>query len=357
MSRLIAWNADKLRSAPTDYPAAISETYLQLPPDLDPRIGDLARSLTKNAKSPYDKAFTIENHLQTHYSYTLDLVGKPGKSPLSHFLFETRAGHCEYFASAMAVMLRTIGIPSREVNGFLPGEYNDLAGDYIVRASDAHSWVEVYFPGNGWVVFDPTPAGPAVSTGFFNRASLILDWIQLSWYEWVISYDFAHQMTLAQGLQVKSRNWKQMIHSWFTAKEDRAKSWMRHWQVGHSNLALVVPLCLIVLLVSLRYGFVSRAIRRLILQLQLRSVPAAGASPALASRLYQELLAVLARRGIARRENQTPFEFAASVGEPALAPPVLEFTQLYSDARFGGAICNTARLRELLAQVRTAGNR
>jgi hypothetical protein len=77
----------------------------------------------------------------------------------------------------------------------------------------------------------------------------------------------------------------------------------------------------------------------------------------LASRLYQELLAVLARRGIARRENQTPFEFAASVGEPALAPPVLEFTQLYSDARFGGAICNTARLRELLAQVRTAGNR
>jgi hypothetical protein len=357
MSRLIAWNADKLRSAPTDYPAAISETYLQLPPDLDPRIGDLARSLTKNAKSPYDKAFTIENHLQTHYSYTLDLVGKPGKSPLSHFLFETRAGHCEYFASAMAVMLRTIGIPSREVNGFLPGEYNDLAGDYIVRASDAHSWVEVYFPGNGWVVFDPTPAGPAVSTGFFNRASLILDWIQLSWYEWVISYDFAHQMTLAQGLQVKSRNWKQMIHSWFTAKQDRAKSWMRRWQAGHSNLALVVPLCLIVLLVSLRYGFVSRAIRRLILQLQLRSVPAAGASPALASRLYQELLAVLARRGIARRENQTPFEFAASVGEPALAPPVLEFTQLYSDARFGGAICNTARLRELLAQVRTAGNR
>src|SRR5207247_6617599 len=119
-------------------------------------------------------------------AYTLNLTGKPGQDPLAHFLFETRAGHCEYFASAMAIMARTLGIPSREVNGFLPGEYNDLAGDYIVRASDAHSWVEVYFPGNGWQVFDPTPSSVETGGGFLRRLGLYADWMEIKWNEWVI---------------------------------------------------------------------------------------------------------------------------------------------------------------------------
>src|SRR5207253_6866831 len=118
------------------------------------------------------------------YSYTLNLTGKPGRDPLAHFLFEARAGHCEYFASAMAIMLRTLGIPSREVNGFLPGEYNDLAGDYIVRASDAHSWVEVYFPGDGWQVFDPTPSNLESGKGFLTRLGLYIDWLQVTWSDW-----------------------------------------------------------------------------------------------------------------------------------------------------------------------------
>ena len=104
--------------------------------------------MAAKARTPYDKAIAIENFLRSRFTYTLELSGKPGDDPLAHFLFETHAGHCEYFASAMTIMLRTLGIPAREVNGFLPGEFNDLAGDYIVRASDAHSWVEAYFPGH-----------------------------------------------------------------------------------------------------------------------------------------------------------------------------------------------------------------
>src|SRR5206468_633256 len=181
VSRLPPRHAAKLRAAPLAYPNDITSTYLQLPARLDRRIPELAREITKNSATPFDKAVRIESYLRTSYSYTLNLTGKPGRDPLAHFLFEARAGHCEYFASAMAIMLRTLGIPSREVNGFLPGEYNDLAmriarphnvvagqvivfevngflpgeyndlaGDYIVRASDAHSWVEVYFPGDGW---------------------------------------------------------------------------------------------------------------------------------------------------------------------------------------------------------------
>jgi len=97
----------------------------------------------------------------------------------------------------MTILLRTLDIPTREVNGFLPGEYNDLAGDYIVRASDAHSWVEVYFPGSGWVTFDPTPSAPERG-GLLSRLNKYIDWVQLSWSEWVINYDFGHQMQMAK---------------------------------------------------------------------------------------------------------------------------------------------------------------
>jgi transglutaminase-like putative cysteine protease len=148
----------KARTAGTKYPEDIRELYLEPPPKLDPRIPQLAQKITAAADNSYDKSVVLESYLRRNFGYTLNLAGKPGADPLAQFLFVTKAGHCEYFASAMAVMLRTLGIPSREVNGFLPGEYNDLAGDYIVRASDAHSWVEAYFPGSGWITFDPTPA-------------------------------------------------------------------------------------------------------------------------------------------------------------------------------------------------------
>ena len=353
ISRLPNWSLEKLRAASTEYPEKISDTYLQLPSDFDPRIPELARTITAAAPTAYDKAMTMEAYLRSHYAYTLNLTARPGVSPLSHFLFEARAGHCEYFASAMAVMLRSLGIPSREVNGFLPGEYNDLAGDYIVRESDAHSWVEAYFPGNGWVTFDPTPAGPPEQTGLFSRLALIVDWFQLNWNEWVISYDFAHQSVLAQDLQRKSRSWNGSLRAWFAKKQEYGKAWLRHWQAGHGYLALLFPVGMIALLIALRYGWIGRIVHNLRLKLWLRSRKSQKANPALASRLYLELLKLLERRGFARKESQTPFEFAAAVGEPALAPAVREFTQLYADARFGGAPCNLPRLRELLAQIRS----
>jgi transglutaminase-like putative cysteine protease len=354
MSRLPVWNAAKLRAAGTKYSQQMMDTYLQLPANLDPRIPDLARTITAAEADAYDKAAALETYLRGHYSYTLKLTGKPGESPLSHFLFEARAGHCEYFASAMAVMLRTMGIPSREVNGFLPGEYNDIAGDYIVRGSDAHSWVEVYFPGNGWVTFDPTPAAPPAEPGMFSRLALIVDWIQLNWNEWVISYDFAHQVVLAQNLQHKSRNWRQALRSWFESKQERGRVWLRNWQARHVRSALFLPFLLILLVFAFRYGLIGKVLSALHLNVQLRTRASLKASPALASRLYAELLRLMERRGFARKESQAPFEFAEAVREPKLAPAVHEFTRLYADARFGGAPCDISRLRELLSQIRSA---
>jgi hypothetical protein len=356
LSRLPAATTSKLRAAPKEYPAEIAATYLQLPP-LDPRIAALAKEITRGAQTPFDKAFRIENYLRSKFTYTLNLTGRPSGDPLAHFLFETKAGHCEYFASAMAIMLRTQGVPSREINGFLPGEYNDLGGDYIVRASDAHSWVEVYFPGLGWQVFDPTPAGSDSGSKFLTRLGLYMDWMQITWNEWVIGYDFVHQLTLAQNLQHSSKNWGDTARVWFERKQREGRRWLKSWQFRHGTLGYLLPAMLVLLLVALRYNVPGEFFRRLRLFLQIRAAKSARSDPQLASRLYGELLRMLARRGLKRTETQTPFEFAAAVHSRQLAPAVQEFTQLYGQARFGGAPCDTTRLGQLLAEIRAALSR
>jgi transglutaminase-like putative cysteine protease len=148
----------------TDYPEEIKRRYLQLPAHLPSRIRELAQKVTKNAKTPYEKVRAIENYLRSggDYKYeTIDVpVPAPGQDFVDQFLFETRRGYCDHFSTSMAVMLRTIGIPARWVKGFAPGHRigSDGNGNELleVRNKDAHSWVEVYFPGHGWIPFEAT---------------------------------------------------------------------------------------------------------------------------------------------------------------------------------------------------------
>jgi transglutaminase-like putative cysteine protease len=352
-SSLPPMNAAKLRAASTEYPKDIAGIYLQVP-SLDPRIPELARQVTNTARTPFDKASAIETFLRTQFSYSLNLTGKPSEDPLAYFLFVSHAGHCEYYASAMAIMLRTLGIPSREVNGFLPGEYNDLGGDYVIRASDAHSWVEVYFPGSGWQVFDPTPAAAPYETSFLKRLGQYADWMEITWNEWVIGYDFAHQVVLAQNLQRSSKNWGESARAWFELKQRQGKEWIVLWQYHHRKTGFLVPLAMVLLLAALRFRLISKIASRVRLLLQLNGSPAERSNPQLASLLYAELLRMLARRGFSRMEAQTPFEFAAAVNAPELTPTLREFTQIYAQARFGGAPCDTTRLRKLLDSIRRA---
>jgi len=116
--------------------------------------------VTAAATNSYDAATAIESYLRTNYQYTLQPTEPPqGADPLGYFLFTSKEGYCEYFASAMGDLLRSIGIPTRLVNGFGPGSYDDKLGRYVVKESDAHTWVEAYFPGYGWIPFEPTPDG------------------------------------------------------------------------------------------------------------------------------------------------------------------------------------------------------
>ena len=124
------------------------------------RIQDLARRVTAGKDDPYDQATAIEAYLRSNYQYTLTPTEPPASAdPLEYFLFNSKEGYCEYFASAMGDMLRSLGIPTRLVNGYGPGAYDEKLGRYVVKESDAHTWVEAYFPGYGWIPFEPTPDG------------------------------------------------------------------------------------------------------------------------------------------------------------------------------------------------------
>lgn len=131
--------------------------YLSLPKQFDHRIANLAQQVVKGSEASWEKAHKLEQHLRSNYAYTLDtVISSQGKTPLSEFLFETRYGHCEYFASAMALMLRTLGIPSRVVNGYAATDQNPLTGFIEVRGTDGHAWTEAYYEGLGWVPYEPT---------------------------------------------------------------------------------------------------------------------------------------------------------------------------------------------------------
>ncbi len=205
-------------------PPSISPRYLQLPRDLDPRITDLARTITSKGSSTFDKASLVEAYLKRNYKYTLDLSWAPGPQPVTTFLFDAKTGHCEYFASAMAILLRAAGIPTRLVNGFLMGEYNPVGGDYIIRESDAHSWVEVYVPGRGWTEFDPTPPDPNHrEMSLALQLSHYIDAVELFWNSYIIVYDTGSQLQLFRSAQER-------IQSAQAAMRMQSEKWMLQGQ-------------------------------------------------------------------------------------------------------------------------------
>ncbi len=343
-----------LRQAGSDYSASISTMYLQLP-TLDPRIPALAKQITARAETPYDKTAAVEGYLRSHYGYTLDLTGPPPKDPLAYFLFEKRAGHCEYFAAAMTVMLRSLGIPARYVNGFLTGEYNDVGRDFVVRASDAHSWVEVYFPSFGWLTFDPTPPASEKPEGILASFGHYLDWFELQWSEWIVNYDFAHQFTLAQNLHRASLDWTLWIRTTFLHARRRATDWLEFWQYRLASTTAVLPKAFAIF-IALAVSFVllhPKVRSRLLALWQLRISASTSMSPHLAALQYNEMLRLLARRGLRKAPGQTPLEFATSVPDVNLAVPVRELTSLYHAARFGRHSSDPRQTSSLLERIQS----
>lgn len=329
-----------------DYPPRIANMYLQLP-RIDPRVSALARNITASADSNYERARAIEQYLKTHYSYTLQLPGVRVPDPLAYFLFERKKGHCEYFASAMAVMLRTLGIPTRIVNGFRGGEYNDLTNSYIIRQKEAHSWVEVYFPEFGWVTFDPTPASDTqTDNATLSRVSLYLDAASELWREWVINYDFTHQMKLSADISSTTRHAQFTITSWLIKQYRHAVRVALDWEkrLGEMTPQEMASWC-VVLGLLLALPFTPKAFRTFDRRRKARDPRQAPRTAA--SFWYIRMLKRVARRGFRKQPAQTPAEFADSIDDPGLHEDVVVFTEHYERARFADSVEDAERLPAL----------
>jgi transglutaminase-like putative cysteine protease len=339
-----------LNSNSTDYPAHIATLYLQIP-RLDPRVEQLARQVTVSANSNYKRAKAIENYLQTNYGYTLELPGVREPDPLARFLFERKKGHCEYFASSMTMMLRTIGIPARVVNGFRGGEYNDLTSSYIVREKDAHSWVEAYFPEYGWVTFDPTPSGSAdeAATGW-SRIALYMDAASQMWREWIVNYDFTHQVRLRTELSTQTGNAQSSFRLWLWHRYLRIVNLISTAQrrlEGLSPLEMTISCVLLGLLLAL--PFAPMTWRKFQRTRTLRNPQRAPRTSA--SFWYVRMLKMMARRGVAKVPSQTPEEFVSSIPDPRTRHNVELFTEHYERARFDESVEDAQRLPELYEEI------
>ena len=173
----------QMENAPTAYPDEIKAQYLQLPDTLPARVVQLAQEIAGAGANPYQKAVKIQAYLRETYEYDLGVSPPPsGRDVVDYFLFDASGGFCTYYASAMTVMLRAEGVPARVVAGYAMGQYNQARAMYRIPASASHAWVEVYFPGYGWVEFEPTPAfsqftyaAGLASAGGFQRPANPLD--------------------------------------------------------------------------------------------------------------------------------------------------------------------------------------
>ncbi len=154
-------DATSLRNAPVVYPQWVQDRYLQLPDTITAETRGLAAQLTAGLTNPYDKAIVVRDYLRSNINYNDQIDAPPeGVEPVHYTLFQTKEAYCTYYASAMAVMLRSQGIPARVVSGYALGEYDDASHSYRVRAVNAHTWTEVYFPNFGWIHFEPTQTIP-----------------------------------------------------------------------------------------------------------------------------------------------------------------------------------------------------
>ena len=161
LSAIPTVDVPSLRQAGTLYPQWIKDHYTILPDSLPDRVRQLAADVASDAQTPYDTAHTIEQYLR-QIPYNEKISGpNPGEDGVDYFLFREQQGYCDYYASAMAVMLRSLGIPTRLAQGYSQGQLLE-SGEYEVRQTNAHTWVEVYFPGYGWIEFEPTAAEAAI---------------------------------------------------------------------------------------------------------------------------------------------------------------------------------------------------
>jgi transglutaminase-like putative cysteine protease len=324
--------------------------YLQLPEGHE-RVAELAKELTLGATSDLESAQRIVRYLQSdRYKYSLELPAVKNQQPLEAFLFDQKRGHCEYFASAMAILLRSVDIPARNVTGFVGGRYNPYGGYYALRQGDAHSWVEAYIDGRGWVTYDPTPPlraelGPKIS--LWADLQAFMDALKTRWLTSVVGYDLRTQVSML----------KKLAQFFSSSGEKRDSGGGSQGQIDFSGLKRAGRGLALLLVAAGFLGLAWYTYRR-------RVHPGKKDRPltpqvADAVRLYRDLERALNAGGQGRPPGATPLEHAQSLEETSFscAAEVRQVTEAYMRVRYGGGVLpeqERLQLRAAIARVRKA---
>ncbi len=316
--------------------------YLKQPYGLDDRIAELTLKIITDSKAQtrYDEVKAVENYLKTNYAYTLDLK-ESGDQPLADFLFNIKAGHCEYFATALAIMLRTQGMATRIVNGFQAGEYNQTADVYVVRQREAHSWVEVYFPQeNVWVPFDATPAAGQFSSngagGIIGSLNQYAEALETFWIQYVVAYDNQEQKSLMRSLRSSLVDLQAKTSSLIRILQKNLAEWWKQARgdqgFGESLRAIgggvlyLLGAGLGVIFLFWLYRKIKRngVWKKLLFWLKNKRQKSIV-------EFYERMQKVLASKGFEREPHQTPLEFAFALN----MPEAVSITEKYNRVRFG----------------------
>lgn len=335
VSRPSSVQSGDLHAESVMYTETFGRHFLQVP-DLAGRVAALAHEIADGKASAYEKALAIEAYLTKNYRYSLDISAGVQANPLEEFLFTRKTGYCEHYATAMVMLLRSVGVPARLVTGFLATEWNEYGNYFLVRQRDAHAWVEVHLPHSGWITMDPTPAisEPVDHPGWFafGRA---LDTLRLRWNRFFVQYTGADQLAMVRGLKegtslVRDYTWG-AISSVLAPVGDLFGRTMSRVTEGNTRL-LAGFASSVVLGVGLLLWLFQRKLLR-----GLQSSHRADTKASVIVQVYHRVTTQIARQGIRKPDHVTPLEFARTVQQrwKEAGECVIPITDLYCRGRFG----------------------
>jgi transglutaminase-like putative cysteine protease len=316
-------SASDLAAVRAEYPPGITASYLGLPADFPDDISQLARRLTRRAQTPYEKVRAIDDYL-SRFDYATEVTAPPeGTDSIEHFLFTGKSGFCLYFASAMAVMLRSVDIPARLAVGYLPGEAGSAAGEYILRDKYYHAWVQAYFPGYGWVDVEATPSGRG---GSESQVASETPWVSPETIEQLSAWD--PWQFLPPYLPPPES--PQLLAEPQPAPESQFHAGPLPFAATLGRLLLIIIAGAILVAVALMpFLALRKAFFRWLWHVDRGDLPDAA---------YARMVALAGMVNLGPRPQQTPLEFAAELGAafPQEAGDVDHIARVYANSRFGG---------------------
>ena len=343
--------ADERTASELAYPDSIRSHYLQVPVESQ-QVANLARRVIREATTPFGQTLAIQQHLLENYRYSLEADTATLSHPLEEFLFTRKTGYCEHYATAMVVMLRTVGIPARLVTGFLATEWNEYGGYFTVRQRDAHAWVEVYFPHSGWITMDPTPTvSAAVAISRWESIRRLGESLRLQWDRLFVRYSAKDQLAVVHGVREGSDALRERVSRWVSSLSatisqvfSRLTRMARTFQPGMLGLVtgvMVVGLALLLLMLRDRIGLWATT-----------HLPTSHPQLAIVQ-LYTRMLRTVERHGVSKLPAATPSEFARLVEQKckAAGPMVADVTALYHQGRFSRTPLTPDELSRAVEQV------